>query len=238
MQKIELIFDNDCPNVEGTKTNLEKACAKAHVNLEWQEWERSSSDSPSYARHYGSPTVLIDGKDIAGIHPHPDVNCCRIYEGPNGKTHGIPSVDLIVHSLLNEREKGIRKWLSQIAVIPGIGFSLLPNLTCPACWPAYAGLLGVLGLGFLLNEKYLFSFISVFLVLALGGLLFQARKRRGLGPFFIGLIATSMIIVGKFFFNIDSIFYLGLTAFMGASIWNIWPPKISKYCPCPSTKNH
>jgi hypothetical protein len=27
-----------------------------------------------------------------------------------------------------------------LAVLPGIAVSLLPRLMCPACWPAYAGI--------------------------------------------------------------------------------------------------
>ena len=33
---------------------------------------------------------------------------------------------------------------SWLATLPGIAVSLLPSVTCPACWPAYAGLLSSL----------------------------------------------------------------------------------------------
>src|SRR3954462_8565336 len=39
------------------------------------------------------------------------------------------------------------------AALPGIGFSLLPKMLCPACWPAYAGIVSALGLGFLISGK-------------------------------------------------------------------------------------
>jgi len=35
--------------------------------------------------------------------------------------------------------------------LPGIGAALLPNATCPACWPVYAGILSSLGL---LRSRY------------------------------------------------------------------------------------
>jgi len=49
--------------------------------------------------------------------------------------------------------------------LPGIGAALLPNATCPACWPVYAGILSSLGLGFLMTGAYfyLFNDRSVFL---------------------------------------------------------------------------
>ena len=65
MTTIELIYDSDCPNVEDTRVQLRGVCAQAGLDPRWREWNRSSPDSPSYARHFGSPTVLVDGKDVA-----------------------------------------------------------------------------------------------------------------------------------------------------------------------------
>jgi len=48
-----------------------------------------------------------------------------------------------------------RMWKESLVTIPGVGVSLLPKLACPLCWPAYAGLLTSLGLGFLISAKYL-----------------------------------------------------------------------------------
>lgn len=55
-------------------------------------------------------------------------------------------------------------WKRAAAVLPGVGVTLLPKLTCPLCWPAYAGLLTTLGLGFLMSERYLFGVIAFFLL--------------------------------------------------------------------------
>jgi hypothetical protein len=32
-----------------------------------------------------------------------------------------------------------------LVALPGVGVSLLPKLMCPACWPAYAGIVSALG---------------------------------------------------------------------------------------------
>jgi hypothetical protein len=42
-------------------------------------------------------------------------------------------------------------WKRSVAMLPGIGVSLLPKLICPMCWPAYAGIVSALGLGFLIS---------------------------------------------------------------------------------------
>lgn len=56
-----------------------------------------------------------------------------------------------------------RKWARVALTGPNIGVSFLPKLACPACWPAYAGLLSSVGLGFLIKTAYLLSLTIGFL---------------------------------------------------------------------------
>src|SRR5215469_6601409 len=84
-----------------------------------------------------------------------------------------------------------------LIAIPGVGVSLLPKLACPLCWPAYAGLLSSIGLGFLISTKYLLPLTAAFLILALGALALRARKRQGYGPFAIGVVASLLLVVSK-----------------------------------------
>src|SRR5258708_6952526 len=77
-------------------------------------------------------------------------------------------------------------WKRIVATFPGVGVALLPKLTCPMCWPAYAGLLTTLGLGFLISERYLFRITAAFLLVSVGALAFGARGRRGYGPAGLG----------------------------------------------------
>ena len=72
-----------------------------------------------------------------------------------------------------------RVWKQGLLSLPGIGLSALPKLACPVCWPAYAGLLSSLGLGFLISAAYLLPLTIVFLTLALAALAFRAKRRRG-----------------------------------------------------------
>jgi len=76
------------------RENLRKAFETSGIKAEWTEWEQSNENAPDYARQYGSPTILVDGKDIAG---GPGDCCapesCRIYEG------GVPSVEMIQTAL-------------------------------------------------------------------------------------------------------------------------------------------
>src|SRR5437588_1736780 len=90
-----------------------------------------------------------------------------------------------------------------ILALPGIGVSLLPKLPCPACWPAYAGIVSALGLGFLISTKYLLLLTVAFLAITAASLGFRASRRHGYGPFWLGLAAAVVIFTGKFYFDAE-----------------------------------
>src|SRR5260370_16115148 len=105
----------------------------------------------------------------------------------------------------------------------GVGVGFLPNLGSPACWPAYAGLLSWVGLGFLISTVYLLPLTVAFLVLALTALVFRANKRQGYGPFFLGLVAAGGGLLSKISFGSNLIVYSALGLFVLASVWDAWP---------------
>jgi hypothetical protein len=83
-----------------------------------------------------------------------------------------------------------RVWKQTLYAAPGIGLSMLPKIACPACWPAYAGLLSSIGLGFLIsNRAYLLPLTAIFLPVAVGTLAVGARQKRGYVPMAMGTIA-------------------------------------------------
>ncbi len=116
-----------------------------------------------------------------------------------------------------------RMWKQGLFSLPGIGLSALPKLAFPICWPAYAGLLSSLGLGFLISAAYLLPLTIVFLTLHLVALAFRAKSRRGLGPFLIGLIAAISVLLGKFVWESNATIYGGIGMLVVASAWNAWP---------------
>lgn len=107
--------------------------------------------------------------------------------------------------------------------LPGIGVSVLPKLACPACWPAYAGLLTSIGLGFLISVRYLLPLTVTFLVLALSAMLFRARERRGYGPFLLAVLAASGVLLGKFAWDSRATVYGAIGLLVVASLWNTGP---------------
>ncbi len=98
MTKIELIFDPDCPHTDAARAVLRLACQQAGVEPQWQEWDRASPVSPPHAALYGSPTVLIDGVDVAGADTASDAKACRIYTTTEGGFSGVPeAADIARH---------------------------------------------------------------------------------------------------------------------------------------------
>jgi mercuric ion transport protein len=65
MIQVELVYDSDCPAARQARENLREALLRAGLAPRWVEWERSSPDAPERVRAYGSPTMLVDGRDVA-----------------------------------------------------------------------------------------------------------------------------------------------------------------------------
>lgn len=228
---VELIYDQNCPNVGEARRVLREALDMVGAKASWTEWDRESPKSPAHARGYGSPTILVNGMDIVGQEPNAGQNCCRVYTTAGGGLHGVPPLDEVVRVL--KIGSGSRfRWGQIFGAAPGIGASLLPVGVCPACWPVYAGVLSSLGLGFLLHSTYLLPLTVAFLLFSLGALAYRAKVRRGYGPLVFGLLATVGILVGKFGVSSDVLFYSSVPVLIGAALWNIWPKEKAKACPC------
>ena len=122
-------------------------------------------------------------------------------------------------------------WRCTASVLPGIGVALMPKLICPLCWPAYAGLLSSVGLGFLINSRNLMIVTALFLIVAVTALAFRARQRRGYGPALAGLAASIVIVLGKFYLDSPPTMYAALSILIAASVWNSWPVRLTATCP-------
>lgn len=112
------------------------------------------------------------------------------------------------------------------------GVAALPVLTCPACWPLYAGLLSALGLGFVDYTPYLPPVTAVLLILSLVPLAWKAPQRRGYKPLVVGILSAALILFGKFWLDHTALFYAGVGLLLAASIWNIWPVKANSCISC------
>jgi hypothetical protein len=231
MPTIEFLYDRDCPNVTDARAALRVALENAGLSPRWREWERHDPAAPAQARRYGSPTILVNGMDIAGELPS-DEPSCRIYAAEPGRNRGVPPVELIMNALKIRTSTGSDNIAGRSAgvlvFLPAAGAALLPKLTCPACWPAYAAVLSSLGLGFVDYTPWLFPATAVFLVITLA--LIAWRPRRGVAPLLLGVVASTVVLFGKFVFDSEATVYTGIALLAAASAWNAWPGKAVTSC--------
>lgn len=101
MPIVELVRALDCPNVSRTREHLVEAFRCVGLVPEWVEYDVNDPAIPDHVRGHGSPTVLVDGRDIL----HSD-GCgaarCRLYRDGEGKLTGVPPVKDIVAAMLRE----------------------------------------------------------------------------------------------------------------------------------------
>ena len=105
--------------------------------------------------------------------------------------------------------------------VPAAALAALP--LCPACSPAYAGILSALGLSVLENTMVQTLLTVLFLSVALGALFFGAKARRGYGPFALGAGACAVLCISKFAMGSDLITYSAVVVLVLAGLWNAWP---------------
>jgi hypothetical protein len=99
---------------------------------------------------------------------------------------------------------------------------------------ATAGIFSALGLGFLLETRFLLPLMTAFVAVALWALAYQADLRRGFGPLLLGVISAAAIFTGKFTLSSDTVLYVGLAGLGFAAVWNAWPVKQDRNNPCPA----
>ena len=101
---IDFIYDETCPNFEAARTVLKRALEELGLRLAWHEWNRSEQSAPAFVSRFGSPTILVNGRDVAGVEPESAISCCRLYEDTAGNLKKVPPVELVVRAILKASE--------------------------------------------------------------------------------------------------------------------------------------
>jgi len=239
--RVEFITDRDCPNVPAARSQLLRALVRAGLPARWQEWDRCAADTPRTVRNYGSPTILVNGKDITEAAPSGGADCCRLYRRRGGRLAGVPEVGDIAEALRKACKAGSEEkraatarpaWRETLVALPAVVMALLPKLACPACWPAYAGVLSALGLGFVNYTPFLLPLTVLFLLVSVGSLFFSARRHRRIEPLALGISGATIVVVGKFVWNSDIVMFGGLAFLVCASLWNTWLARKTRCSVC------
>jgi hypothetical protein len=94
--KVQLLSFPGCPNAAGAREALRRSLAKAGLPPAFEEVDVTAPDTPEHLRQWGSPTILVDGRDVAGEAPMGP--SCRIYRAGGGE-RGVPPDALIARAL-------------------------------------------------------------------------------------------------------------------------------------------
>lgn len=88
---VELVYFSGCPHVNGARVALRRALEKARLPARWQEWDQALPETPAHLQGYGSPTVLVGGRDVTGT--------ALLNAGRACRADGIPSSEVITAAL-------------------------------------------------------------------------------------------------------------------------------------------
>lgn len=138
--KIQLLHFQGCPNVDAARSAIRDALAAEKIDAPIEEIDVEASDAPAWARGWGSPTILVDGKDVAG-QERSESSSCRLYAG------GAPSVDTIRSRIAAARP--LTPATGKRVALPMIG-AVTAAIAASACClvPAVLAIVGVSGVGF------------------------------------------------------------------------------------------
>ena len=106
--QVDLVFDVDCPHIDHARELLRHALIAVGLRPGWREWLRDAPDTPDGLRCLGSPSIVIDGKDVTSDESRqaerPAAVSCRIYRHVDG-FRGVPPLDVVTRALMNARRQ-------------------------------------------------------------------------------------------------------------------------------------
>ena len=92
---IQLLSFPGCPNADAARSALRGALVAAGLPPTFEEVDITAAETPEELRNWGSPTILVNGTDVAG--ESPAGASCRLYS--NDERRGVPADALILRAL-------------------------------------------------------------------------------------------------------------------------------------------
>ena len=137
--KIQLLHFQGCPNVEAARAAVREAMLAEKVDVVLEEIDVEDPAAPSWARGWGSPTILVDGQDVAG-QQRSEASACRLFAG------GAPAVETIRARVASARGAGPGNARVALPMIGAVTAAIAASACCLV--PAVLAVIGVSGAGF------------------------------------------------------------------------------------------
>ena len=103
--KIELLYWDGCPSHPDALERLKQVLADAGVGDQVDLTEVKTEAEAVERRFPGSPTILIDGRDVdpLGAEQQQFALTCRVYRHENGRFSPLPSVAMLERAVATAR---------------------------------------------------------------------------------------------------------------------------------------
>lgn len=214
--QVDVIWKDDSSNLLALRKCLRQALTHIGALPSWQEWRIGSKVVPPQFRKHKSLTILVNGHPVF---EHRE-------QMPVAAEH-LPPVELLATRIketaaLPSRLKPVSRLSLILSFIPALLLALLPK--CPFCWAAYMSLFSTLGIGTIPYQPWLLPVMVALLFINLGVLLYSAPHRNGYLPFYLSLAGALVIVICKFWLDLNTITYIGIGMIFIASIWHSLPP--------------
>lgn len=173
--KIQLLYFAGCPNLEPARAALREAMLAEQIDQAVEEVDVESAAAPESVRGWGSPTILIDGEDVAGA-ARTTGSSCRLYPT------GAPTVEEIRLRLAATRRVPARpSGRAALSMLGAITAAMAASACCLV--PAILAGLGLSGAGFgAAFAPYRFYFVGASgVALGVGFWLVYRRRRDNCG---------------------------------------------------------
>ncbi|CAN5587391.1 hypothetical protein BH24ACT20_BH24ACT20_05840 [soil metagenome] len=94
--KIDFFYFEECPSHEQALERLRKVIAEEEIEADISITEVSTEEQAQDLEFAGSPTILVEGRDISPHLEHPNYALtCRTYHLEDGRISPLPSEDMI-----------------------------------------------------------------------------------------------------------------------------------------------
>src|SRR5712692_948027 len=125
--EITLVYDADCPNLPAARVALREALKREGLEPKWVEYDRAAPGTPAPLLRFGSPTILVDGVDVAGEAGRAAAASCRVYPTERG-LRGVPPVEAIAGAIVHLDVLANTPQISQSAASGALGLAFISAL--------------------------------------------------------------------------------------------------------------
>ncbi|MGH8224728.1 MAG: hypothetical protein ACRER1_01050 [Gammaproteobacteria bacterium] len=101
--RVELVYFAGCPNVGAARTAIREAMSAEGLVPQWREWNRDDPATPATLRACGSPTIMINDRDISPANA--EAASCRVYADATS-LRGTPAIETIRLAIQAARASG------------------------------------------------------------------------------------------------------------------------------------